>query len=389
MVAIVHEHPPDPARLTADLKERARELGFDLVGVTSAAPFEELQRVLLRWMERGLFDGLGEITEESIRRSCDPQALLPGARSIVSAAICYLTRSPTVPDDTPRGRVGRFAWGGDYTELLSDRLHRLVDFLADRLGRRPRARIFANSGAILDRGAAERAGVGWQGKHTGILTRRFSSWVLLGEIVTDVELVPDEPAPASCGTCRRCIDACPTEAIVAPYEVDVSRCIAYLTVEHQGPIPEALRPRMGAWVFGCDICQEVCPWSQRAVPLDRPEFKPSSVEAAAPSLIPLLGLSAEGFATTFGDTPLRRAGRTLVLRNAAVALGNLGDPSAVPALADALDDPEPLVRGHAAWALGRIGGPSARRALEEALAREEHPNVRGELQAALSSLAAG
>jgi epoxyqueuosine reductase len=233
-----------------------------------------------------------------------------------------------------------------------------------------------------DRAAAERAGVGWFGKNTNILTTSHGSWVFLGQVITDLELEPDRPLAKTCGNCVRCIPACPTGAIVAPYVIDNRRCISFLTIELRGPIPRELRPLMGDWVFGCDICQEVCPVNRKSQPGLEPAFRQRH-DFAAPQLIPLLDLDDEGFRERFRNSPIKRAKRIGLQRNVCVALGNIGDPSAVPALARALRSAEPLVRMHAAWALGRIGGQEASDALQAALACESDAAVIEEIELAL------
>jgi epoxyqueuosine reductase len=235
---------------------------------------------------------------------------------------------------------------------------------------------------VLDRAWAERAGLGWIGKNTNVILMPRGSWFFLGEILTDSELPPDPPAGNHCGRCTRCIPACPTGAITAPYRLDARRCISYLTIEHRGPIPPALRPLIGTRIFGCDDCQEVCPWNRFATPTANPDFA-ERPEQQTPALIPLLSMDEREFRSRFEGTAVLRAKRAGFLRNVAVALGNLRDPRAVPALCRALgEDPDPVVRGHAAWALGRIGGEAARAALDTAAAGEPDPEARGEIEAA-------
>ena len=372
------------------LKERIREtaamVGFDLVGVTSAAPMPEAERSGLAALRSGLLEGMGWITEERIRLSCDPSRLLPGARSAIVLGKSYPVAGfpESLPiDDEPRGRVARYAWGDDYHDVFPPRMVRLVDALAASTGRRPTARFFVDSGPLAEKALAARAGLGWFGKNGCILTPGYGSWVLLAEILTDLELEPDPPLRRDCGRCRICIHSCPTGALVAPYVVDARRCVSYLTIEHRGAIPRELRPAIGDRVFGCDVCQEVCPHNR----LDKPAIDPALVARSGVgpilALIPLLGLDGDGFKRLFRGSPVLRAKRRGFLRNVAVALGNARDPAAVPALASALTDEEPLVRSHAAWALGRIGGAAARLALERALAREGDEGVQGEIRLAL------
>jgi epoxyqueuosine reductase len=241
-----------------------------------------------------------------------------------------------------------------------------------------------DTGRGVDRAVAVRAGVGWYGKNAMVLTPDAGSWVVLGELVTTVALPPDEPLFKGCGHCVRCLERCPTGALVAPGVVDSRRCISYLTIEHRGAIPRALRPLMGTWVFGCDVCQEVCPIDGALPTVASDPLAP--VLDPEPELVDLLRLTREEFRNRYHHTPVGRAGWAGLLRNACVALGNARDPAAVPALVEALRHEEPLVRGHAAWALGRIGGEAARCALETALAGEDDPDVRLELDDALRAL---
>ena len=257
--------------------------------------------------------------------------------------------------------------------------------LSQHLEREVAARWYVDDGPMLDRAAANRGGLGWFGKNTNILTPQLGSWVFLGQIITDLALEPDPPLAKTCGSCVRCIEACPTGAIVAPYVVDNSRCISHLTIENRGAIPVELRPLMLDWVFGCDICQEVCPVNRKAQPTRNQEL--GSVSLSTLDLVELLRLTQEDFLRRFRGTPIMRAKLNGLKRNACVALGNLGDPQAIPALCEAVTQDEPLVRSHAAWALGCIGGEQARAALRQAAAAETEPEVLGEVRAALAPVA--
>jgi epoxyqueuosine reductase len=276
------------------------------------------------------------------------------------------------------GRISRYAWGDDYHEVLQSKLRELVSFIERDLG--GRARPCVDTSALLEKGWAERAGLGWQGKHSNVLSKDLSSWFFLGEVVTDLELVPDEPQRRNhCGTCVRCIDVCPTRAIVAPYVLDSRRCISYLTIEHRGPIPRELRPLMGNWIFGCDLCLDVCPWNKFAKAASEASFFPREGNLE-PSLIEFARMSREEFQRRFRNSPVRRARYAGFLRNVCVALGNSGTAEAIPALRRILDHGEPLVRGHAAWALGRLGDGTALRNRRDV---ERDPWVLEEIEAAL------
>ena len=407
--------------LKAIVVEQARACGFDLVGVTGAEEFADDRAGALERIREGRMDGLPWYTESRVMRGTSPAELLPGARSVICLGLSYwsddnsgdeppstgserssLVGSPaTKASSRPgAGRVARYAWVRDYHRVMKRRMREFVRSLERELGSEVAARWYVDDGPMLDRAAANRAGVGWFGKNTNILTPQFGSWVFLGQVITDLELEPDAPLKKSCGQCVRCIDDCPTGAIVAPYVVDNARCISYLTIENRGAIPRELRPLMGDWVFGCDICQDVCPVNRKARPAGQPIPFPSSagqrgrVTGAEPGedlafldLIELLEMTEEVFRERFAGTSIMRAKRLGMRRNACVALGNAGDRSAVPALARALRCGEPLVRGHAAWALGRIGGAGAAAALSGAAKAEADEYVLEEIVAAREELA--
>ena len=404
--------------LTTDIKDYAASLGFDLVRISSAEPFPERETAIKERIDQGLMDGLPWFTKERAATSCDPRALLPDARSVISLAIFYLTGAPrdlTASGD-PHGRISCYAWGDDYHEVIKAKLEHLATYLkslsSEQGGVGSETRLFVDTGRMVDRAVAERAGLGWYGKNTNILTHGWGSWVFLAEIVTNLELEPDAPLQTNCGSCEKCLHACPTGAFVAPYVLDNTRCISFLTIELRGSIPLHLRPLMGNHIFGCDICQEVCPVNliavkrlQRAgrfgIPTEQPgdtagqqetttrprlEFQPRQQTGSSPALIPLLKLDEEQFRERFRHSPIKRAKRRGLLRNVCVALGNLRDPVAVPALIETLrNEPEPLVRGHAAWALGRIGGLEARAALEAARNTETDETVAQEIRCALDT----
>ena len=372
--------------LEIDIKQYGRELGFDIVGITTAEPFLRDEEAAIERVRQGLMDGLPWYTEERVRRSTHPEALLAEARSIISLAVSYLTGEPEHGGEALEGKIARYAWGDDYHNVIKARLREFVDGLSERVGRPVKARIFVDDGPMNDRAAAERAGVGWFGKNTNILTPSHGSWVFLGQVITDLDLQPDTPLAKTCGNCVRCIDDCPTGAIVAPYVIDNRRCISFLTIELRGPIPRELRPLVGDWVFGCDICQDVCPVNRKAQLSLEPAFRQRH-DFAAPELIPLLELDDEGFRERFRNSPIKRAKRVGLQRNVCVALGNIGDVSAVPALAQALQGADALVRGHAAWALGRIGGREAAEALKSAIPGEEDAQVLQEIETALAEVA--
>jgi len=390
----------------ATIKEYAYSLGFDTARITSAEALPEAERVIKERIAQGLMDGLPWFTAERAEVSCHPDALLPGAQSIITLAMCYLSEQPgETSDSVPRGRISRYAWGDDYHEVIKARLEQFTAWLREyarkEISNDVETRLFVDTGRMVDRAVAQRAGLGWYGKNTNILTKGWGSWVFLAEIVTNLPLQTDTPLKTSCGNCEICLHACPTQALPAPYVLDNTRCISFLTIELRGSIPLELRPLMGNLIFGCDICQEVCPVNivaERRLGLrNTPKtvsrephkaFRPRAPVGSSPELIPLLSLTEEQFRERFRHSPIRRTKRRGLLRNVCVALGNIGDQQAVPALLGALRDHEPLVRGHAAWALGRIGGVEAKQALQLALSVEEDQEVQQEIRCALADIRA-
>ncbi len=309
-----------------------------------------------------------------------PRELLPQCRSVVCVAQNYYAGSSPPPGDL-EGWISRYAWGEDYHKEMKGRLLHLLRGIQEIGGSGTRGRVFVDTGPFLEREAAMRSGMGFIGKNSCLINQKFGSWLFLGEVLTNLPLEPDPPAVPRCGRCTRCLDACPTNAFVGPYLLDARRCISTLTIELRGPIPRDFRPLMGTHVFGCDICQEVCPWNRFARVTSHEAYHPRA-GLQAPDLVELMGLDLEDYQKLFRKSPVKRAKLVGLRRNLAVALGNTGSPEAVPVLSLALDDPEPLVRGHAAWALGRIGGAAARQALKERLDKEGEAEVREEIVAA-------
>ena len=374
-----------PQAVTDLVKQSATTLGFDLVRIASAERFESDEETALERLRAGLMDGLPWYTESRVRRGSNPDELLSGAKSIISLGMSYLPPAqPQKASTGPSGRVAVYAWGGDYHRILKRRMKALVEDVSVKTGQILRSRWYVDDGPMLDRAVAQRAGAGWFGKNTNILTGQFGSWVFLAQVITDLELIPDPRLKKTCGTCTRCLASCPTNAFTGPYKLDNTRCISYLTIEHRGAVPRELRPLMQDWVFGCDICQDVCPVNLKAAPTEEPSFQKS--DSAFLDLLWILDMTEEQFREHFRHSPIKRAKRVGLQRNACIALGNIGDERAVSALAHALLSGEPLVRGHAAWALGRIGGSSASIALDAALGTERESDVIEEIQLALQEL---
>jgi epoxyqueuosine reductase len=301
---------------------------------------------------------MGYMARDVARRQ-DPRQVVPGARSVMVVGLSYFVANPPANlwNDPSRGRIARYAWGMDYHEVMTPRLRRLAEFIADETRREVQSRPYVDTGPVLERDFAAVAGLGFIGKNTCLINPAMGSYLFLGEILVDLELDYDEPASdsgASIGFEARQRPACPTRAFPAPYILDSNRCISYLTIELKGPIPFDLRPLIGNWIFGCDVCQSVCPWPRRFSRPTRLEFLDYDPERVAPKLLDLISLSDDEFRARFRRTPLWRAKRRGLLRNVAVALGNWGDPQAVPALRRALADHEPIIREHAAWALAQI-----------------------------------
>jgi epoxyqueuosine reductase len=338
--------------LEARLKHRAHELGFELAGVAPATPADGFAR-LRQWLEEGFAGEMGYMHRHAEARR-QPSSVLAAVRSVVMVGMNYKPEDRRAGGVNPLvGQVARYARGEDYHDVLRRRLNQLLEWVG---GQVPgcRGRGVVDTAPLLERDFARRAGLGWFGKNTMLLNKRLGSYFLLGALLLDLELQPDSVHETShCGTCTACLDACPTGAFPGPGWLDARRCISYLTIELRGAIPEELREPLGDWLFGCDVCQEVCPWNRKAPAGTEPAFA-ARADLEAVDLVELLGLSEEAFRRRFRGTALMRSKRRGLLRNAAIVLGNRGDPTALPALRRALDDPEPLVREAARWAVERI-----------------------------------
>ncbi len=371
--------PPPSAAVAERLRSYALELGFCRAGLAAAGRPWGADR-FSAWLDAGRHAGMDWLARRAAER-LDPARLVPGARTVLAvAADHHGGGDPPLP--AGHGRVARYARGRDYHNVLERRLRKVARQVREEL---PGARIYkcVDTGPVLERSWAVRAGVAAAGRSGSVLTRVHGPWLLLGVLVLDRELPPDEPAEDVCGRCTACLEACPTGAIVEPGLVDARRCLSYWTIEHRGPIPAALRPSLGEWLFGCDACHLACPWGRDDRPPGDPALAPrpdrASLDAAE-----VLGLTEEVVRERYTGSPLRRAGAEGLRRNAALRLGNAGDRAAVTAVGRALGaDPSAVVRGACAWSLGRLGGERARAALERRRRAEPEPEVRGEVEDAL------
>ena len=336
--------PLSGSGMASQIKSRARGLGFDLVGITTACPPGHSQH-FQQWLAKDFHGEMGYLARNTEKR-VDPCKVLAGAHSVVVVGLNYYAG-----DHDQAGRIARYAWGTrDYHILISEKLEHLSAVVAEIGGPNTRCLGYVDTGLILERDLAQRAGLGFIGKHTNLISRQLGNWLFLGEILTNLELPPDLPEREYCGTCQRCMDVCPTRAIVGPYQLDARLCISYLTIELKGSIPVELRPLIGDHVFGCDDCLEVCPWNRFAKQSPVREFQRREM----PPLTEFLSWDEAKFREFFRGTPIFRIKRRGFLRNVCVVLGNVGDETALPALEHACHDVEPIIVEHAAWAIEQI-----------------------------------
>lgn len=341
--------------ISKSVKDFALNLGFDLVGISP--PDADLDTPNFReWIENGYAGEMKYLERNSSKRE-NPGEVLPGIKSIVTCAVNYNTDKPysTEVKSSGKGWVARYAWGEDYHDVLIKSLKKLVRYMEQLFEERINTKAYVDTGPVLEKVYAKNSGVGWIGKNTCLINQQIGSWLFLGEILTDVELEYDSSVPDRCGSCTRCIDACPTDAIVEPYVLDSRKCISYLTIELKDKIPLELREGLENNIFGCDICQDVCPWNKKAPVTQLADFKAVD-DIYNPDLEDLLGLDAEGFRALFKNSPIKRSKRRGLLRNALVAAANSGDQKFTSKISELLFDEEPLVRAHAVWALWKIEG---------------------------------
>jgi epoxyqueuosine reductase len=362
---MVSKEPQLAAPIRADeVKAIARACGFSLAGIAAALPLSDAA-AYGEWVELGMAGAMSYLTDHRREKRMDPRELLPSAQSILCVGLLYNTPHPCSMDladdlaESGRGWISRYAWGEDYHQIVSEGLRRVEARLRERVGPSLETKVCVDTAPLLERSYARMAGLGWIGKNTCLIHERTGSWYFLGELLLSIPLEPDTPPPDRCGSCRRCIEACPTDAIVPrgegesrQYFVDARACISYYTIEKKGEIPEPARPGNGFHVFGCDICQDVCPWNRRAPVTDDPRFAPQL--PPAPALEPLASLSEEEFRRLFAESPVRRTRYRGFLRNVAVAMGNAALPAFRPVLERLAEHPEDAVSSSARWALTRL-----------------------------------
>lgn len=377
----------NPTSLTALAVAAAHDLGFDLVGVTAAGPTPDFVRYQ-GWLAGGYHGEMDYLSRRAAERA-DLRQWAPDARSVILVGVSYYRDMlpAALRADPSRGQIAAYAWSDDYHEALKPLLFQLDAAIRAASGRTAYGKVFVDSGPVLERSWAQAAGLGFIGKNTCLISPERGSWLFLAGLAVPEALQERQPPAArrgTCGRCTRCLEICPTGALPAPHLLDARRCISYLTIELKDAIPRELRPLMGNWIFGCDLCQDVCPWNRRFARPAQQAVLQARPELVAPPLLELLALDEDGFRRRFKNSPVRRAKRRGLLRNVCVALGNWGDPGAVDPLAGALADTEPLIRQHAAWALGRIGNAAAQRALAQRLPVETEPAVRAEISDSLN-----
>ncbi len=338
--------------MTSAIRDKALALGFDAIGFAPATLSPEVRARLSAFLAAGLHGDMGWLATR-VEQRASPDALWPEARTVIALGLSY------APDFDPletlahpdRGTISVYARNRDYHDIIKGKLKHLAQFIVSRLG--GDAKVFVDTAPVMEKNVAERAGLGWQGKHSNLVSRTHGSWLFLGEIFTTLPLEPAPPAAGSCGTCTRCLDVCPTDAFPAPYRLDATKCISYLTIEHRGPIPRALRPKMGNRIYGCDDCLAVCPWNKFARPT-REEKLRARADLAAPALADLALLDREQFAARFTGSPIKRIGRDRFVRNVLTAIGNSGNPHLRPVAAHLTQDADPVVADAADWALEQL-----------------------------------
>ena len=367
------------SQITDSIKDYAYSIGFDLVGISTPDTYPD-NEFYKEWLEKGYAGEMGYLERNSFKKD-DPNEVLPNIKSLITCAINYNTDKPysTEAQDPEKGWVARYAWGEDYHNVVGEMLEKLKAYIETLFDENINAKTYVDTGPVLEKVHAKNSGVGWIGKNTCLINQEIGSWLFLGEVLTDVELEYDNSVPDRCGSCTKCIDACPTEAITEPYVLDSRKCISYLTIELKGSVPNDLREGMENNIFGCDICQDVCPWNKKAPITDLVNFQ-AIKEIYNPRLKKLLKLDKEGFRELFKNSPIKRSKRRGLIRNVLVAAANSKDKKFVSEIETLTYDEEPLVRAHAVWALWKIEGEESLSKLNELYETETDEVVLKELE---------
>jgi epoxyqueuosine reductase len=370
-----------PNSISDTIRAEARALGFDAVRITGAEGPEGGGARLRQFLDEG-YHGTMEWMEARAAWRADPRAMWPQARSAIMLGVNYGPgHDPrAILERKDRGAISVYAQNDDYHDVVKKKLKALAGFIHQRFG--ADVKVFVDTAPVMEKPLAARAGIGWQGKHTNLVSRRFGSWLFLGSVFTTLELTADAPQEDHCGNCRACLDACPTNAFVQPYRLDARRCISYLTIEHKGPIPRDLRAAIGNRIYGCDDCLAACPWNKFARAASEAKLQ-AREELKAPGLAELAALDDTAFRALFRKTPVKRIGRDRFLRNVMIAIGNSGSAALAQVAAKALEDASPLVRGAAVWALSRLLTAGDFKALAGRHQGEPDPEVRAEWEQAL------
>ena len=337
---------------TGRIRDAGLQLGFDAIGFASADLTEQARERLAAFIAAGRHGSMGWLAERTDQRS-HPRRLWPDVQSVIVAAMSYAPAADALANlaNPGIGNISVYARNRDYHDLIKGRLKHLAQFVVSRFG--GDVKVFVDTAPVMEKNLAERAGLGWQGRHTNLVSRAHGSWLLLGEVYTTLALHADTPAQDRCGSCTRCQDICPTQAFPAPYQLDARRCISYLTIEHHGPIPLEFRKPMGNRIYGCDDCLAVCPWNKFSVPATQPGLRPRQ-DLTAPALADLVRLDDAAFRAMFSASPVKRIGRNRFIRNVLIAIGNAHDRALLPAAQSRLDDPDPVVRDAASWACAEL-----------------------------------
>lgn len=365
------------------IKNQALASGFDLVGISPAESRYREADLFERWLGRG-YAGEMNYLERGLLKRKEVERVLSGAKSVVSCAVNYNTENPRSTEASGGGWISRYAWGDDYHDVMGRMLGELADYITDLCPEEAGVKAYVDTGPVLEKVHAGRSGIGWVGKNTCLINQRVGSWLFLGEVITDIELDYDSAVEDRCGTCTRCIDACPTDAIVEPYVLDARKCISYLTIELRGRMPLELREGVENNVFGCDVCQDVCPWNREALFTLRKSFRPRE-KLLSPDFKWLMGLDGDGFREVFRKSPVKRAKHRGFMRNVLVAVGNSGNKEYIKYVRSLLGDDEPIIRAHAVWALWRLGGWDCLAELERLLDTETDEEVLEEIRYAVDS----